>query len=110
MHLHRHNSDGAPMTEATHTETCNMSCASRGEEAQYNIYPKRSLSVSEQEELERMLREQSQEVSKKRHPLSGILSWTCRLSKDKSHMLRRRPDFNRHVSSYNVACDCEPKR
>ncbi|KXS93813.1 hypothetical protein AC578_5122 [Pseudocercospora eumusae] len=110
MHLHRHSSDKAPMSTATHTEACNMSRASRGEEAQYEIYSKRSLSVSEREEMDRMLREQSQKVSEKRHPLSGILSWSCRLSKDKSQMLRKSLEFNRHVSSYNVACDCEPKQ
>ncbi|EME78845.1 uncharacterized protein MYCFIDRAFT_88881 [Pseudocercospora fijiensis CIRAD86] len=96
MPLHRRNSDTTSISEAIHTESCNMSCAARGEEAQYDIYPKGSLSGAEQEEVERMLRAQSQEVSEKRHPISGILSWTTRLRRDSANVLRKSPEFNRH--------------
>ncbi|EME44557.1 hypothetical protein DOTSEDRAFT_72122 [Dothistroma septosporum NZE10] len=106
MHLHHRHSDYTPMPSVTHTSSCNLSCASRGENAKYDIYPKQTLTAEQRIAVQQALREQAQEFEEKQHPVTGTVCWSTRLATEHATLLKQNPEFNSHVRSYNVACDC----
>ena len=79
-----------------------MSCASRGEEAQYDIYPKQNLSTEQRQAMQQALKEQVQGVEEKQHPVTGTVCWSTRLAKEHANLLKRDPEFNDHVSTRAV--------